>query len=138
MGLWFFQGALLSDKDSKLINAQKDVTQAMRQWRFPSINEIEQDEDLILQYVHEAIINQKEGREIKADRSKPITVPKELTNALRRTKGATAAFRGLRPGLQREYAEYIASAKRDDTKARRIDKILPMIAKGAGLNDKYK
>ena len=40
--------------------------------------------------------------------------------------------------MQREYAEYVSAAKRDDTKQKRIDKILPMIASGAGLNDKYR
>ena len=40
--------------------------------------------------------------------------------------------------MQREYADYVAAAKRDETKQRRIDKILPMIAKGVGLNDKYR
>jgi uncharacterized protein YdeI (YjbR/CyaY-like superfamily) len=44
----------------------------------------------------------------------------------------------MRLGLQREYADYIAEAKRDDTKLRRIEKILPMIGKGAGLHDKYR
>jgi uncharacterized protein YdeI (YjbR/CyaY-like superfamily) len=40
--------------------------------------------------------------------------------------------------LQREYADYIASAKRADTRQRRIEKILPMIVAGVGLNDKYR
>ncbi len=57
---------------------------------------------------------------------------------MRRYKGASAAFGLMRKGLQREYADYIASAKRDETKQRRVEKILPMIAKGVGLNDKYR
>lgn len=56
----------------------------------------------------------------------------------RRSAGATAAFKQLRPGLQREYADYIDSAKRDETKLRRIGKILPMITAGIGLNDKHR
>ena len=65
-------------------------------------------------------------------------MPDELSKALRRYKGATAGFRSLTPGKQREYTEYIATAKRDDTKQKRIDKVLPMIAAGVGLNDKYR
>ena len=57
---------------------------------------------------------------------------------MRRQKGAVAAYRKLTPGRQREYAEYISSAKRDDTKQKRIEKILPKITAGAGLNDKYR
>jgi uncharacterized protein YdeI (YjbR/CyaY-like superfamily) len=44
----------------------------------------------------------------------------------------------MTPGKQREYAEYIAEAKQAATKERRLEKILPMIAAGGGLNDKYK
>jgi uncharacterized protein YdeI (YjbR/CyaY-like superfamily) len=39
---------------------------------------------------------------------------------------------------QREYADYIASAKRAETKNARIEKILPKIAAGAGFHDKYR
>ncbi|MFN4764445.1 YdeI/OmpD-associated family protein [Gillisia sp. Q332] len=48
------------------------------------------------------------------------------------------AFSGLSPGKQREYSEYIIEAKRDETKQKRIEKIIPMIKVGMGLNDKYK
>ena len=49
-----------------------------------------------------------------------------------------SAFEGLTPGKQREYANYIAEAKRDATKESRLEKIVPMIFKGIGLYDKYK
>lgn len=42
------------------------------------------------------------------------------------------------PGKQPEYADYVREAKRDDTRERRLEKILSMIAKGKGLNDKYR
>ena len=40
----------------------------------------------------------------------------------------------------REYtrAEYISDAKRDETKVKRLAKIMPMIQEGKGLNDKYR
>ena len=93
---------------------------------------------IIKRYAKEAIALVDAGKEIKADRSKPLDVPDELMRAMRRYKGATAAFRKLTPGKQREYAEHIASAKRDATKQTRIEKVLPMIAAGAGLHDKYR
>ncbi len=63
VGLWFFQGGLLKDEKEKLINAQEGKTKAMRQWRFASEDEME--EQLILEYVAEAIQNQKDGKKIK-------------------------------------------------------------------------
>jgi uncharacterized protein YdeI (YjbR/CyaY-like superfamily) len=135
-GLWFHQGALLKDSSKVLINAQKGKTKALRQWRMHSADDIKPR--IITRYVKESIEQFKDGQAIKASRNEPVSVPPELTSALRRNKGATAAFRELRKGLQREYADYIGAAKREETKRRRIDRILPMITAGIGLNDKYR
>ena len=39
---------------------------------------------------------------------------------------------------QREYCDFIADAKREETKLKRLDKVIPMILKSIGLNDKYR
>jgi len=65
-------------------------------------------------------------------------VPALLKNALGKDKHAKDAFNDLTLGRQREYADYISSAKREDTQLKRLDKVLPMIARGMGLNDKYR
>lgn len=134
--LWFHQGALLSDDRKLLVNAQEGKTKALRQWRMTSFRDIKPA--IIKRYLKEAISLVDQGKEIKAERSKAVDVPDELAKAMRRLKGATAAFRELTPGRQREYAEHIASAKRNDTKQKRIAKILPMITAGVGLHDKYR
>ena len=136
VGLWFFQGALLADKESVLVSAQEGKTKALRQWRFTSKREI--DARRIKAYVKEAIDLQKQGLEIKADRSKTVEVPKQLKQALKRNKNAHSCFGQLAKGKQREYADYIADAKREETKMKRLEKILPMIEAGKGLNDKYR
>ena len=135
-GLWFHQGALLKDDKKVLINAQEGKTRALRQWRMTSSSEIKPS--IIRRYVNQAIGHVDTGREIKAVRATTVDVPDELTKAMRKHKGATAAFRELTPGRQREYSEYIVSAKRDDTRQRRIAKVLPMIVAGIGLNDRYR
>lgn len=135
-GLWFYQGALLEDKKQVLFNAQEGKTKALRQWRMKSTDEIKPA--IINSYVTEAIKLAREGRQIVADRKKPIVVPAEPKKALWENKAAGNSFKKLRLGLQREYTEYIADAKREDTKIRRIEKILPMISAGVGLHDKYR
>lgn len=135
-GLWFFQGALLKDPQKILVNAQEGRTRAQRQWRMKSATEIRPV--LIRRYIKEAIAIAKSGREIKPDRSKPLVIPDELRSALGNSRKAGSSFEKLRPGLQREYAEYVSSAKRAETRQRRIQKILPMIASGSGLNDKHR
>ena len=47
-------------------------------------------------------------------------------------------FDVLTPGKQREYAEYISQAKRPSTRNDRIERIIPMIVRGVGLNEQYK
>lgn len=135
VGIWFFQGVFLKDPKKKLINAQTGKTKALRQWRFQSIDEI--DEQLIVPYIKEAIQNQKKGMELKPQ-TKSLTIPKELATALNKHPEANLLFEQLGRTKQRDFAEYIGEAKRDETKQKRIDKIIPMILKGQGLNDKYK
>ena len=136
VGLWFHQGVFLSDPDRVLINAQEGTTRALRQWRFTSDKEIKGAR--VKAYVLEAIANQKQGKAIKPDRSKPVVMPPELKATLGKKSSAKEAFARLTRGKQREYAEYIALAKRAETKTIRIAKILPMIEAGLGLNDKYR
>lgn len=136
-GIWFFNGVFLKDEHNLLENAQEGKTKAMRQMKFQSINDI--DKNIVLQYVKEAIDNQKAGKEIKPDRSKKETViPNELQTELNANKPLLNAFNALAPYKQREYCEHIATAKREATKQSRLEKIKPMILQGIGLHDKYK
>ncbi len=136
VGIWFFQGVFLRDEKKVLINAQEDKTVAMRQWRFQSEEEI--DEKLILAYLKEAIQNQKQGKEVTPQKKKPLVVPPELKGKLSSDASLKAAFEKFTPGKQREFAEYIAEAKREATKQKRLAKIIPMVLDGIGLNDKYR
>lgn len=135
-GLWFFQGVLLTDPYRVLINAQKDKTRAQRQWRFQSKEEINPNQ--VLSYTLEAIENQKAGREIKPNLEKPVEIPPQLKDAFQNVSNLEKRYRALSLSKRRDYAEYIADAKREETKLKRLDKIIPMIMEGKGLNDKYK
>jgi uncharacterized protein YdeI (YjbR/CyaY-like superfamily) len=137
VGPWFFQGALLKDKEKVLINAQEGKTKALRQWRFDSFKDI--NEVLVAKYVAETINNQKMGKMIKpAKPNMKFILPIELSNTMNSDELLQIAFSKLAPFKQKEFAEYITEAKRDATKMSRIEKIRPMILDGIGLNDKYR
>jgi len=136
VSIWFFQGVFLRDEHNKLVNAQEGVTKGLRQWRFDSENKI--DEKLVKSYIEEAIANQEKGLAITPSLKKKMEMPDELNHALNRNPEAKSAYSKLSPAKQREYKEYIAEAKREETKQNRIEKIMPMICAGYGLNDKYK
>lgn len=138
VGLWFHQGVFLKDDAKKLVHAQ-EKTKAMRQWRFHSTEEIKENKDFILSYLEEAIENQKLGKEIKPERKKKeLIIPNELKKRLKDNNVFEKDFEALTLGKRREYADYISAAKRLETKESRLDKIIPMIKNGIGLNDKYK
>jgi len=104
--------------------------------RFTSVAEI--NVDIIKQYVKEAIDNQKAGKEVKIERNKTFEIPELLQNALDKDKEFNSAFTQLSPGKQKEYANYILEAKREETRLKRLEKITPMVNSGIGLYDKYK
>ncbi|WP_431136036.1 YdeI/OmpD-associated family protein [Psychroserpens mesophilus] len=136
-GIWFFQGVFLKDKHDLLVNAQENKTKALRQMRFESIDDI--DKKLVLDYINEAIENQKLGKEINPKRAtKKVVIPQELKAHFKTHSKLESNFKTLTPGKQREYCDYISEAKRDTTKQSRLEKITPMILKGVGLHDKYK
>ena len=136
VGIWFFQGGLLQDKSKKLVNAQEGKTKAMRQWRFTSFDEIRNDLGIIGGYIKEAVENEKAGKSIAPQKGKPLEIPEELIVALKR-EGLEGTFESLTLSKKRDYSEYITGAKKQETKERRLEKILPMIKGGIGLNDKY-
>jgi len=135
-GIWFFNGVFLSDPKGVLKNAQEGNTKSMRHWKFKSVSDI--DEAGVLEYIKEAIANQKKGLKIKPSRKTEIIIPKMLLDALQENNKLNEQFYALTPYKQRDYCEYIAEAKQQKTKESRLGKIIPMISKGLGLNDKYR
>ena len=137
VGLWFFQGGTLKDVQKLLVNAQEGKTAAMRQWRFSSIEEI--DEKLITDYVLEAISNQKLGNIIKPQKNtKPLVIHEFFQKELDTNSELKKQFESFSLSKKREYADHVSDAKRENTQLKRIEKIIPMILNGVGLHDKYK
>jgi len=137
-GVGFFNGVFLSDPKNVLINVQKEKTMAMRHWHFKSIDEI--DQMGVLAYIRESLENQKKGLQLAPakKKQKKLVVPELLKDALSKDSKANNYFKKLSPYKRAEYAEYINNAKQEKTKLSRLEKIIPMIASGKGLNDMYR
>ncbi len=138
VGVWFYQGVFLKDEARKLFNAQDGKTKALRQWRFSSLSEIQESNETLKLYIEEAIENQRLGKEIKPSKKKEVLLPAELKEALGNNSILKEQYESLSQSKQREYAEYVGSAKQEATRLRRLQKIIPMIEAGIGLNDKYR
>jgi uncharacterized protein YdeI (YjbR/CyaY-like superfamily) len=75
-------------------------------------------------------------RVVKA--SKPATeTPPEFAAALKKSKAAAAVYAAFSPSCKREYDEWIAEAKRPETREKRIAQAIEWIAEGKQRNWKY-
>lgn len=133
--IWFFKGVFLKDEAGILVNAQEGTTKSLRQWRFTSAADI--DSKLVLQYINEAIAIEKAGLAIKPEK-KTFTIPEILQKELDNSLELSEAFAKFTPYKQKEFTEYIGSAKREETILARLEKVKPLILEGIGLNDKYR
>ena len=132
--LLFSKGALLKDPKGILIQPTEN-TQAARQMRFADVREIAKMELTIKAYVHEAIAVEKAGLEVKYKKISEFAVPAELQTRLDQLPVLRKAFEALTPGRQRGYLLYFSAAKQSKTRESRVEKCMPQILKGKGLND---
>lgn len=65
------------------------------------------------------------------DDPRTIPVPPELAAALAEDAAARARFDRLAPSHRREYATWVAEAKREETRARRVEQTLARLREGA-------
>jgi len=75
-------------------------------------------------------------RVVKAPKP-PVEAPAEFTAALKKNKAANVAYAAFSPSCKREYAEWIADAKRAETRERRIAQAVEWIGEGKQRNWKY-
>ena len=134
-GIWFYNGVFLKDEKKLLINANEENTKSLRQMRFNSADEI--NEKLILNYIKEAIEIEDKGFVIPKEKKETI-IPEILENELDKNNDLLTKFNAFSPYKQREFIEYITSAKQEKTQVSRLEKVIPMILEGKGLNDKYR
>ncbi len=134
--LWFYNGVFLKDKYKVLVNAQDGKTKSLRQWRFTSKEEI--NEQRILEYVREAVAIERKGLKLAPEKTDEPPLPDILKAVFRKNKALKLAFDQLTPGRKKEYLLYIQEAKQEATRQKRIERIMPIILAGKGLNDRYK
>jgi uncharacterized protein YdeI (YjbR/CyaY-like superfamily) len=129
--LMFCKGALLKDREGIL---KEFGWQAARRVPFTNAREIVEMEPILKAYIHEAIEAEKGGLEVTYKKNlEPI--PEELQNKLDKIPALKAAFEALTPGRQRGYILYFSGAKQSKTRESRVEKCMPQILKGKGLND---
>jgi len=131
--LLFFQGALL--KDTHRILVAPGNTQAKRQIRFTSLQQILAMEAVLKAYIREAIEVEQAGLKVKLRKHSDYVIPQELQKRLDEIPALKAAFEALTPGRQRAYMFHISKPKQSKTRESTVEKCIPQILAGKGLND---
>jgi uncharacterized protein YdeI (YjbR/CyaY-like superfamily) len=132
--LLFFKGALLNDTNGILIQQTENV-QAARQIRFTNILEIVEMKAILKAYIFEAIEVEKSGLEVNFKKTAEFTIPEEFQNKLDAIPALKTAFEALTPGRQRAYMLHFSAPKQSKTRESRVEKYMPQILNGKGLND---
>lgn len=130
----FFKGALMKDPKKILIQQTKNV-QAARQIRLTSVEEITKKKAVLTSYIREAMKIEKAGLKVEMKTTKEFEMPEEFRAVLKKNAEVKRAFNALTPGRQRAYLLHFSAAKQSATRVARIEKALPDILKGKGLND---
>lgn len=132
--LLFMQGALLKDEQGILVQQTENV-QTARQIRFTTLQEILESESIIKANVKEAIEIEKSGEKFELKKTSEFKMPEEFKQLLDGMPDLKIAFEALTPGRQRGYLLFFSAPKQAKTREARIEKYVPQIFVGKGLED---
>ncbi len=130
----FFKGALLHDTDNILIQ-QTEHVQAARQVRFTNVETVIALEPILKAYIFEAIEVEKAGLKVDFKKTSDFIIAAEFQDSLTKLPALKTAFEALTPGRQRAYMLHFSAPKQAKTRASRVEKWIPQILNGKGLND---
>lgn len=133
LALMFFKGALLADPGG-VLESQGANTRSARRITFRSTDEVDRLADTIAAYVEEAKAVEEAGLEVPP--AGPEDLVEELQTRLDEDPELKKAFEALTPGRRRAYNLHIADAKKVQTRESRIDRCVPKILAGKGLQDR--
>lgn len=130
----FFKGVALQDAQKLLIQQTENV-QTARQMRFTSLSEVKKTTSALKAYIFEAIEVEKSGVKMPLKKTKEFSMAEEFQSALNKSAKLKKAFEALTPGRQRAYLLHFSSAKQSATRIARIEKYVPKILAGKGIDD---
>lgn len=132
--LLFFKGVLIDDPEGVLVQQTENV-QSARQMRFITQMQIVEQKQLIKEFIRKAIKVEQSGLEVALKTADEFKMAGEFKHKLDHMPDLKTAFEGLTPGRQKAYLLHFSAAKQASTREARVDKAIPQILDGKGLND---
>jgi uncharacterized protein YdeI (YjbR/CyaY-like superfamily) len=133
--LMFFRGALLKDNDG-VLEKPGDNSEAMRVVAFTSVREIAKKKALLKTLVQQAMDLQRAEKKVDFKNRPALPLPEELIQKMDEVPALKTAFFALTPGRQRGYTLHFSAAKQSKTRTSRIEKCMPKMREGRGLQDR--
>ena len=130
----FFKGVLLKD-DKKVLEKPGENTRSALIFKFTSLQQIKDNQQILINYIAEAIALEKEGKEVDFTQNQLPNYPQELLEFFENDKKFQKAFEDLTPGRKRGYLLHFNAAKQSQTVINRIEKFKEKILNGKGMND---
>lgn len=131
--LLFFKGGIMKDPKHFLVKMGEN-TQAGRQMRFENVQDILDKKSIIRDYIFEAVEIEERGEKVEI-KKEATPIPEEFQIKLNENPELKSAFESLTPGRQRAYLFYFSAPKQSKTRESRIEKSIPSILEGKGMND---
>lgn len=131
--LLFFKGGIMKDSQHLLVKMGEN-TQAGRQMRFENVQDILDKKSIIKDYIFEAVEIEERGEKVKI-KKEATPVPEEFQIKLNENPELKSAFESLTLGRQRAYLFHFSAPKQSKTRESRIEKAIPNILDGKGMND---
>ena len=131
----FWKASLMKDAD-KLKDKQGEAMGHLGRLR--SIKDLPPDK-VLASYIKEAVGLNEEGIKIIREKKAPkeLIIPEQLTKALKKNKKANETFSSFSPSHKREYADWIADAKTETTREKRLSAAIEMLNEGKSRMAKY-
>ena len=132
----FWKGRLMADPLGIIPPAGET---SMGGARIADVKELPSEKNMVA-YVREAIRLNEEGVKPRRPARTPkaeAEVPADLAAALKKSPAAKKAFEAFSPSHRREYIEWIAEAKQDATRQKRLATTLEWLSEGKSRNWKY-
>lgn len=131
--LLFFKGGIMKDSHQLLVKMGEN-TQAGRQMRFENVQDILNKKDIIKDYIFEALKIEERGEKVEI-KKEATAIPEEFQIKLDENPTLKSAFESLTAGRQRAYLIHFSAPKQSKTRESRIEKYIPNILDGKGMND---
>jgi len=130
----FLKGSLIDDVHGVLISPGKN-SQSARYMKFTSVQQIKKAKSIIVDYIQQALDIERHGKKVEFKKDAD-PIPDELMELFTKQPPLKTAFYALTPGRRRGYLLHFNQAKQSATRESRIQKCIPNIMKGKGLQDR--